>query len=95
MSSSWRTPAGWVFAPLHVGIVGAPGQLLHVERATAAVLARYREDQAIRRRVLGSPPCRLKTTRYGQAGVARRTRRFRQALRTDPLAALVQRAQQE
>lgn len=44
---------GWVFAPLHVGVVVAPGWLLHVERATSALLARYCEDQAIRRRVLG------------------------------------------
>ena len=52
MSGAARTPAGWVFGPLHVGVVVTPGWLLHVERGTAAVLARYREDQAIRRRVL-------------------------------------------
>jgi len=45
--------SGWVFGPLHVGVVVTSGWLLHVERGTAAVLARYREDQAIRRRVLG------------------------------------------
>lgn len=44
--------SGWVFGPLHVGVAAA-GWLLHVERATAAVLARYREDPAVRRRVLG------------------------------------------
>ena len=32
---------------------------------------------------------------YLQAGAARRVRQFRRALRTDPLAALVQRGQQE
>ena len=53
MSGAARTPAGWVFGPLHIGVVVAAGWLLHVERGTAAVLARYREDQAIRRRVLG------------------------------------------
>ncbi len=42
MSGASRVPgSGWVFGPLHV------------ERGTAAVLARYREDQAIQRRVLG------------------------------------------
>ncbi|MBK8174815.1 MAG: hypothetical protein IPK66_05950 [Rhodospirillales bacterium] len=45
--------SGWVFGPLHVGVVVTSGWLLHVERGTAAVLARYWEDQAIRRRVLG------------------------------------------
>ena len=54
MSGAARVPgSGWVFGPLHVGVVVASGWLLHVERNTAAVLARYREDQAIRRRVLG------------------------------------------
>ena len=54
MSGAARIPGpGWVFGPLHVGVVVAPGWLLHVERGTAAVLVRYREDQAIRRRVLG------------------------------------------
>jgi len=54
MSGAARVPgSGWVFGPLHVGVVVASGWLLHVERGTAAVLARYREDQAIRRRVLG------------------------------------------
>lgn len=54
MSGAARVPgSGWAFGSLHVGIVVASGWLLHVERGTAAVLARYREDQAIRRRVLG------------------------------------------
>ena len=54
MSGAARVPgSGWVFGPLHVGVVVASGWLLHVERGTAAVLARYREDQAVRRRVLG------------------------------------------
>ena len=53
MSGAARTPTGWVFGPLHVGVVVAFGWLLHVERGTAAVLARYREDQAVRRRILG------------------------------------------
>ncbi len=54
MSGAARVPgSGWVFGPLHVGVAVAPGWLLHVERGTAAVLARYREDQAICRRVLG------------------------------------------
>ena len=54
MSGAARVPgSGWVFGPLHVGVVVTSGWLLHVERGTAAVLARYREDQAIRRRILG------------------------------------------
>jgi cell wall-associated NlpC family hydrolase len=54
MTGAARVPgSGWVFGPLHVGVVVASGWLLHVERGTAAVLARYREDQTIRRRVLG------------------------------------------
>jgi hypothetical protein len=48
-----RGPDGWIYAPLHVGVVVAPGWLLHVEHATDSLLARYNEDQAIRRRVLG------------------------------------------
>lgn len=31
----------WKFLPLHIGIVVIPGWLLHVERATAAVLVDY------------------------------------------------------
>jgi hypothetical protein len=53
MVTPTRTDTGWDFPPLHVGVVAAPGWLIHVERATAAVLARYREDQAIKRRILG------------------------------------------
>ncbi len=54
MSGAARIPgSGWMFGPLHVGVVVAAGWLLHIERGTAAVLARYREDQAIRRRILG------------------------------------------
>jgi cell wall-associated NlpC family hydrolase len=48
-----RTESGWDFPPLHVGLVVAAGWLIHVERATAAVLVRYREDQAANRRILG------------------------------------------
>ena len=55
MSGAARVPgSGWVFGPLHVGVVVTSGWLLHAERGTAAVLARYREDQGIRRRVLGT-----------------------------------------
>jgi|APTNR8051073442_1049403.scaffolds.fasta_scaffold33004_2 cell wall-associated NlpC family hydrolase len=54
MSGAARIPgSGWMFGPLHVGVVVTSGWLLHVERGTAAVLARYREHQSIRRRVLG------------------------------------------
>jgi cell wall-associated NlpC family hydrolase len=52
MSMPTRTAEGWLFGPLHVGLVVAAGWLIHVERATAAVLVRYREDQAISRRIL-------------------------------------------
>jgi hypothetical protein len=53
MVTAARGEHGWEFPPLHVGVVVAPGWLIHVERATAAVLVRYREDQAVRRRILG------------------------------------------
>ena len=58
--------SGWVFGPLHVGVVVTSGWLLHVERGTAAVLARYREDQVIRRRVLGF--WRFRTQEPGRGG---------------------------
>ena len=53
MSLPARVDGQWVFAPLHVGVIVAAGWLLHVEHATDSLLARYNEDQAIRRRVLG------------------------------------------
>jgi len=68
MSGAARTPAGWVFGPLHVGVVVAAGWLLHVERNTATVLARYREDQAIRRRMLGFWRCQETGDRKQEAG---------------------------
>jgi cell wall-associated NlpC family hydrolase len=52
MVAPTRTDNGWEFPPLHVGLVVAAGWLIHVERATAAVLVRYREDQAVSRRIL-------------------------------------------
>jgi hypothetical protein len=52
MLTPTRTDNGWHFPPLHVGLVVAAGWLIHVERATAAVLVRYREDQAVKRRIL-------------------------------------------
>lgn len=48
-----RTPAGWRYEPLHVGIVVMPGVLLHVERATAALLAKYRDGAPMQRRLSG------------------------------------------
>lgn len=53
MSGAARTDSGWTFGPLHVGIVVAAGWLLHTERFSAAVLVRYRDDQAVVRRILG------------------------------------------
>jgi hypothetical protein len=53
MLTPTRTETGWDFPPLHVGVVVAAGWLLHIERATAAVLARYREDWRVGKRVLG------------------------------------------
>jgi cell wall-associated NlpC family hydrolase len=53
MSLPTRTETGWQFLPLHVGIVVAPGWLLHVERATQALLSRYRDDWRVGKRVLG------------------------------------------
>jgi hypothetical protein len=52
MASPTRIETGWDFPPLHVGLVVGAGWLIHVERATAAVLVRYREDQAVKRRIL-------------------------------------------
>jgi hypothetical protein len=52
MAMATHTETGWDFPPLHVGLVVAAGWLIHVERATAAVLCRYREDQAVSRRIL-------------------------------------------
>lgn len=52
MSTTVRGESRWVIAPLHVGVVVGAGWLLHIERATAATLARY-NDQTISRRVLG------------------------------------------
>ncbi|QLH37713.1 MAG: peptidoglycan endopeptidase [Defluviicoccus sp.] len=45
-------PGGWTHAPVHCGVVVAPGWLLHVERATAAVIADYRR-QPIHSRIVG------------------------------------------
>jgi cell wall-associated NlpC family hydrolase len=68
MSGAARVPGfGWVFGPLHVGVVVTSGWLLHVERGTAAVLARYRKDQTIRKRVLGF--WRFKTQEPGRSEV--------------------------
>jgi cell wall-associated NlpC family hydrolase len=53
LSTAMRTADGWTIGPMHAGIVVAPGWLLHVERGSDAVLTRYRENQAMRRRVLG------------------------------------------
>ena len=60
-----RSETGWVFPPLHVGVVVAPGWLLHVERATAAVLARYHDGPV-------DPPPRPR--RSGGTGLAMDTR---------------------
>jgi hypothetical protein len=38
-----RVGDGWGYAPIHVGVVVGGGWLVHVERATASVLVRYRE----------------------------------------------------
>jgi hypothetical protein len=53
MTTAIHGDRGWEFPPLHVGLVVVPGWLIHVERATAAVLVRYREDQAVKCRILG------------------------------------------
>ena len=52
LSTAVRTDAGWTFGPLHVGVVVGSGWMLHVERATDAVLVRY-GDPSMTRRVLG------------------------------------------
>lgn len=49
-----RTAAGWRYDdPLHVGVVVAPGWLLHTEESAGALLARYRDDRLLARRVTG------------------------------------------
>lgn len=40
-------------SPIHVGLVLAPGTLLHIEHGTGAVLVDYRADRTISRRVVG------------------------------------------
>lgn len=52
MSTPVRLAHGWDFPPLHVGVIAADGWMLHTERSTASLLARYREG-FIKKRVLG------------------------------------------
>lgn len=42
MSQPVHTGNGWGFLPIHAGLVVIPGWLIHVERATAALLVDYR-----------------------------------------------------
>jgi cell wall-associated NlpC family hydrolase len=53
MLSAARGADGWVYGPLHVGVVVMSGWLLHIQRSHDTVLARYREDQSVSRRVQG------------------------------------------
>jgi len=46
-------PAGFRTVPTHLGVVVAPGWLLHTERTAGALLGRYREDPSVRSRVCG------------------------------------------
>lgn len=52
---SWpvRINGQWRHEPLHVGIIVAPGWLLHTERSTAAMLSPYTSDLRIKRRIIG------------------------------------------
>ncbi|MGE0256923.1 MAG: peptidoglycan endopeptidase [Alphaproteobacteria bacterium] len=44
---------GYRAVEMHVGVVVVPGKLLHVERGTDALLADYRRDRRVDRRVVG------------------------------------------
>ena len=52
LSTAVRTAAGWMFGPLHVGVVVGAGWMLHVEQTTDAALVRY-NDPATARRLRG------------------------------------------
>ena len=57
-----------VIVPTHLGIVVAPGWLLHTERTTGALLGRYREDQVVRARVVAFWRYREPGTRTQEPG---------------------------
>jgi len=48
-----RMPGGVQFMSIHAGLVVAPGWLIHVERATDALLVDYRHAWTVRNRVAG------------------------------------------
>lgn len=54
MRRAWRTPSGgWQWAPLHVGVVLAPGWMIHVAREHDAVLENYRRAPSIANTIEG------------------------------------------
>jgi cell wall-associated NlpC family hydrolase len=53
MTGFYRADGALAKAPIHVGVVVAPGALIHIERGTDAALGRYRDDRRLARRVVG------------------------------------------
>jgi len=53
MSGATRIDDRFAWGSIHVGVIIGAGWLLHTERATEAVIGRYREDQALSRRIQG------------------------------------------
>jgi hypothetical protein len=53
MTGFYREDGAFHKAQMHVGVVVAPGVLIHIERGTDAALGRYRDDRRLRGRVVG------------------------------------------
>jgi hypothetical protein len=47
-----RTDTGWMFPPLHVGMIVHYGWLIHIERATGSLLVQYNESRTIGKRIV-------------------------------------------
>lgn len=47
------TQDGWQHLPLHVGVIVAPGWVLHTARATGSILETYKRDPSVMRRIRG------------------------------------------
>jgi cell wall-associated NlpC family hydrolase len=52
MFSVLRSRSGWSYPPLHVGVVAAPGWLIHTEIATGVRLVRL-DDRSLGKRIAG------------------------------------------
>jgi cell wall-associated NlpC family hydrolase len=53
MTGFYRADGALAKAPMHIGVVVAPGVLIHAERGTDAALGRYRDDPRLARRIVG------------------------------------------